>query len=152
MSPQPHALGWEFVQTIWMFLSQTFEGASEAFEEFGIGSKQMVVLAIIEKQRTPGELRKALGAPASSITSIINELEKKGLIVREVHPTDRRQFNLVRTEKGEMTLQKGQEALEAHIGELFYHLEAEDIEAIQRVKQLIWKGLHLSPFAPPPGE
>lgn len=44
--------------------------------------------------------------PKSSITNVINKLEAKGLILREINPEDKRSFKLVLTSEGEKVLKE----------------------------------------------
>jgi DNA-binding MarR family transcriptional regulator len=104
----------------------------------GLGVKQFVVLAILDKQNTPGALRSALGAPASTITNIINELEKKQLIKREIHPEDRRQYVLRRTDLGAEFLKKGMGAVEEVLAVRAAGMSEEDLAAFQRVESILF--------------
>lgn len=124
------ALDWGFIQLVWMFLTKVFEEAGPEFHEMGLGPKQMVVLAVLDTHSTPGGLRDALGAPASTISNLLNELERKGLIERQVHPVDRRQYHLVRTTKGQEALAKGASAIEARLAKASEALTPAQIAAI----------------------
>ncbi len=47
-----------------------------------------------------GEIRSALGVPASTMSSIVNRLENKGLLKRTISNRDRRSYGLKLTPKG----------------------------------------------------
>jgi len=131
------SLNWDFVQAIWVLLSVTFEEASPQFEPVGLGIKQMVFLAVLDKQSTPRQLREMFAAPASTISNHINELEKKGLVVRDIHPTDRRQYILRKTPAGQEALTVGINAVNAKLAERSKTLSDEEREAFAVVQRVI---------------
>ena len=61
--------------------------------DFGLTIPQYFALATIERLEagaTMGEVGEAIQAPASSMTSIVDRLERLGLVERHPHPLDRR--------------------------------------------------------------
>lgn len=134
-------LGWGFIELIWMFLSRTFEDSGPDFQALGLGSKQMVVLAIIQTHPSPGKLREALGAPPSTISNLLNDLEGKGLVERRIHPSDKRQYQLALTEIGQSKLAEGSAIIDAKLRSAALSLSAHEREAFQTVsatlKQLL---------------
>ena len=131
--------GWDFIQIVWMFLTRAFENAEPTFGPLGLGVKQVIVLAILEKLDTPMALRKALGAPPSTMTNILNELEKKGLIERQVHPQDRRQMRIVRTELGDAKLAEGVALVEASLQRDATSLTSEEIDILSKSQSILAK-------------
>jgi DNA-binding MarR family transcriptional regulator len=71
------------------------------FKEVGITHSQMVVLRILKKNENINikDIAGMLGITSSAITQIVNELVKKGFILRKRNPDDRRTLNLVLSEK-----------------------------------------------------
>ena len=51
-------------------------------------------------------IREHFRMPRSSLTSVINRLEKRGLLVRRIHPEDRRSYLLEATEAGRKVQEK----------------------------------------------
>jgi DNA-binding MarR family transcriptional regulator len=49
---------------------------------------------------SPGSLGTRTGQPASTVSGVLGRLERKGLVTRAVHPTDRRTFALRLTAEG----------------------------------------------------
>ncbi len=77
---------------------------------------EISILSIVEK--TPDvilkEIIQALEIPASTLTSAIDRLEKRGLVQRVISKRDRRSFGLELTEKGKAAQKnhrKGEEVL-----------------------------------------
>jgi len=68
----------------------------------GIGYLDLHAMAFIEEQpdHTLAAIRDYLQVPQSTLTSIIDRLEQRGLVRREVHPTDRRSYRIELTGRG----------------------------------------------------
>lgn len=66
-------------------------------------SEQWVVLKLIENgdAQQPSQLSRIMGISSPRITRIIDLLEQRGFIEREVSAEDRRVFRIILTEKGE---------------------------------------------------
>jgi MarR family 2-MHQ and catechol resistance regulon transcriptional repressor len=80
----------------------TATAADAAIASFGLSASQLGVLETLE-HRGPlhqQELARALGRSKAQMTAIIDALEKRGLAVRERHPTDRRYTTVHLTEGG----------------------------------------------------
>jgi DNA-binding MarR family transcriptional regulator len=68
-----------------------------------------------QSQQAIGE---AIGAPASRMVAIVDELEQRGLIERRPHPSDRRIRALYLTADGRRLLGRGRKIAMEHEGEL----------------------------------
>jgi len=71
------------------------------FKEAGITHSQLAVLRILKKNENVNikDIAGMLEITSSAITQIVNELVKKGFILRKRNPEDRRTLNLVLSEK-----------------------------------------------------
>jgi DNA-binding MarR family transcriptional regulator len=69
----------------------------------GIGYLDLHAMSFVEEKpdHTLAEMREHLQVPQSTLTSIINRLEKRELVRRDIHPTDKRSFLIRLTAKGE---------------------------------------------------
>jgi len=63
------------------------------------------VLAVLSagQVRAVGELAAAAGTRPTTLTSVLDRLERKGLVVRELDPADRRSFLIALTPAGRRT-------------------------------------------------
>ncbi len=80
----------------------TATAADAALAPFGLSASQLGVLETLDA-RGPlhqQELARALGRSKAQMTAIIDALEKRGLAVRERHPTDRRFTSVRPTDAG----------------------------------------------------
>ena len=78
------------------------------------------------------ELASLLGVDPPNLTTVVDELERSGLVERHAHPTDRR-VKLVRaTTAGAALAQRAERILETPPVGLF-ELPADDLEALGRI-------------------
>ncbi len=109
--------GWQMVIDVWTFLNFVFDAAEPVFEHHGLHQKSLVLLALLDKTGSPMELAHLLRSPASSLSSMLKEMEGKGLISRRLHPDDRRRHVLERTELGDQALADGIQAIRRCVAE-----------------------------------
>lgn len=90
-------------------LAESFSGYygdfSLAAATAGLSASQAKTLGVL--RRAPASMRAlatTLACDASNITGIVDRLEKRGLVRREVSPNDRRVKNVVLTPAGEETV------------------------------------------------
>jgi len=67
-----------------------------------------------------------MGAPGSTVTSAVNRLEKRGILIRAIHPRDKRSFMLHLTEPGRELVRYRNEVKEHMLGALYNALEDEE--------------------------
>ena len=84
------------------------------------------------------DVHHSFGHRRSTLTSILNRLEDRGLIAREIHPEDRRSYLLRLTREGKPIASKARRALErleatalSRVGEQQVNAFVAAIEAIQ---------------------
>jgi DNA-binding MarR family transcriptional regulator len=70
-------------------------------------SKVAVLLALLDKVDTPQGLSHVLRFPASTVSHMLSELERKGFITRTLDASDKRRFRLERTPAGQQALDAG---------------------------------------------
>ena len=83
-------------------------------DTLGVSQAEAHVLAHLSQvgSCSIGELHRSFGHKRSTLTSVINRLEKRGLLVREIHPEDRRSFALHLTRTGKPVANKVRKTLE----------------------------------------
>lgn len=81
----------------------------ERLEQLGLNTRMWGVLNVLDAEGaiTQQALGVSTGIDPSSMVATIDELEKRGLVERRQHPTDRRAHALHITEAGHQTLAKG---------------------------------------------
>lgn len=79
----------------------------QALDDHGLSSSAKMALAVIEgagEPLEPGVIAERLIITAGSMTSMLDTLEKRGLVRRSPHPTDRRKLLIDITEAAEAIL------------------------------------------------
>jgi DNA-binding MarR family transcriptional regulator len=97
----------------WMLLHQTYDAIYKCddilFADVGLSPQQYIVLIAIKYIKapaTPTEIAHWTDRDISSITLILNRMEKDGLVTRVENQTDRRIVKIVATEKGKQLFEK----------------------------------------------
>jgi len=88
----------------------------EALDDYGLSSTAKMALAVIEgagEPLEPGVIAERLIITAGSMTSMLDTLEKRGLVRRKAHPTDRRKLLVGITDEGVAILDELLPALHA---------------------------------------
>lgn len=98
-----------------------FAGATDGFD---LSPGQVGLLVLIE--RNPGitavKLAGAIGMDKSSLTPVLNKLEKRGLVTRSRSSADKRSFHIALTDHGQVFLADMLRAVIAHETRLKRHL------------------------------
>lgn len=93
-------------------LNKAAHRIKEAYEErlgpLGLAGKHYGVLSVLEERGsiTQHEIGKCVYVDRTTMVGIIDDLEKKGLVERKEHPTDRRSHAVYLTGKGKEALSK----------------------------------------------
>jgi DNA-binding MarR family transcriptional regulator len=83
-----------------------------------------------------GELAEAMGSDAPAATVAVNDLERRGLVVREPHPEDRRAKLVSLTAGGRRTLALGKKVKEGAPA-AFAALTSRDVDDLKRILERV---------------
>ena len=106
---------------------------------FGLNSTEFAVLELLyHKGEQPIQIiGKKILISSSSITYVVDKLEKKDYIVRKACPEDRRVTYAVLTSKGKTFMEQNFPQHEKKLEEIFEHLSDEDInKTIELLKRI----------------
>jgi DNA-binding MarR family transcriptional regulator len=84
-----------------------------------------------------GEVARILGIRGSTLTGMLDRLEYRGFITRELHPDDRRSFLLRITPKGKRGANSVQEFVERFEADIRKRISAADVKGFDRVMAAI---------------
>jgi DNA-binding MarR family transcriptional regulator len=76
------------------------------------------------------DISKRLSVTSPTVTQIMNDLEKEGLVIREIDPNDRRAVKIRLTEKGEGIAIKAEKGFTDTLTGLIDHLGEEDSQKL----------------------
>jgi DNA-binding MarR family transcriptional regulator len=88
------------VDLLWLVNRRIWEDAEQRLGPSGLTMKHSWALRALDEPMSMSGLAERLGIDASYVTSIADQLEERGLIVRQPHRTDRRIKSLVLTDEG----------------------------------------------------
>jgi DNA-binding MarR family transcriptional regulator len=83
-----------------------------ALAPFGINGRQCAVLIAIDEQAPSSQhdIAQRMGVDRTTMVTLVDELERKGLVARSADPSDRRKNVVALTEAGNATLRGATEA------------------------------------------
>ncbi|WP_020617430.1 MarR family winged helix-turn-helix transcriptional regulator [Paenibacillus daejeonensis] len=88
---------------IWMKASKVvFDNVRKDVDRYEISPEHFMVLELLYSKgpHPVQKISETLSIPSGSITYVVNKLEKRGLVERQVNPTDRRAYHVVLTDQG----------------------------------------------------
>jgi DNA-binding MarR family transcriptional regulator len=86
---------------------------------------------------TVGELARVFGHPPSTLTSLLDRLDAKGLVHRSLNPDDRRSFLVSLEPRGRALGQEVRALIEAFEGEVARRVSAADVQGFHAVVRAI---------------
>lgn len=110
-------------------------------KEHGISIPQLLCLNYLKKQpnyqASQKEIKDILSLNASTVTGIINRLERKSLIAKLPHKDDRRVSNISLTAKGFSLMDNTPEPMHLRLTEKLGNLSETQLQELERAFQLI---------------
>ncbi|EHR50356.1 transcriptional regulator [Saccharomonospora marina XMU15] len=108
---------------------------NRALEPFGLRSRHYTVLSASAEQGglSQRELGEVLGVDPSAVVSLVDDLERAGLVRRDSHPDDRRTRVVVVTEAGRSTLDTTRELARGVDDELLAGLSEDERRTLERL-------------------
>ncbi len=102
------------------------------------GSEQTVLAVLADGRPRPvGELAADTGTRPTTLTSVLDRLERKGLLTRELDRADRRSFRIVLTAAGRRTATTVQAAVRDLEQTALASVSAEDIAGFRAVARAL---------------
>jgi DNA-binding MarR family transcriptional regulator len=102
--PYPEEQTYATIRSILMLLNKMKSDRLETWSEKleGVSKMELHILLLIQSQPdiVLGEVRDKLDVPNSTLTGVIDRMEKQGLVERTISQRDRRSYGLEMTEKG----------------------------------------------------
>jgi DNA-binding MarR family transcriptional regulator len=88
------------VDLVYGFMRRVWEHAEQRLAPYSLTLKHSFALHALDEPMAMNALAERLGIDASYVTTIADQLEERGLIERQAHPTDRRVKSLALTPEG----------------------------------------------------
>ena len=104
-------------------------------KEYGVSIPQVLCLSFLHEspnyQATQGEIRKFLNLNSSTVSGIINRLEKKGHLARLPKSGDKRVVNIALTSAGDKLLSTIPSLLHEQLSEKLQKLDQAELESVE---------------------
>jgi DNA-binding MarR family transcriptional regulator len=129
--------------TLAFLLSQVGTHAAQRFArriaELDLHPPQFRVLNAVDaaEGRSQQAIAESIGAPASRMVAIVDELEQRGLIERRPHPSDRRVRALYLTTDGHKLLARGRKVAAEHERDLTRGMSEADSKRLVALLQKV---------------
>ena len=94
---------------------RVLEKLGEELRDLGLTHGEINALAMLgpDSARTVSDLQNATGQRASTLTGVLDRLERRGLVERRLNPRDRRSFTVDLTDEGARAAERVRAAFEA---------------------------------------
>jgi len=116
-------------------------------KDYGVSIPQVLCLNFLHGspnyQSTQGEIRKFLNLNPSTVSGIINRLEKKGYLARLPKLGDRRVVNIALTSSGDKLLSTIPSLLHEELSEKLKKLDEEELETVENGLETLVRILQL---------
>ena len=104
-------------------------------KEYGVSIPQVLCLGFLQKstsyQATQGEIRSFLNLNSSTVSGIINRLEKKGFLARLTKSGDKRVVKIALTSSGDQLLDSMPPLLHEQLSERLMRLDDAEIKRVE---------------------
>lgn len=132
---------------LYIVLSRAYRAASEAdkkeIRKYGLSPSEFAVLELLY-HKGPQPIQRIASKvllTSGSMTYVVSQLEKKGLVKRAVCVKDRRIFRTELTRAGESLIGEIFPAHELFLSNMFYALEEEEVENLIKQLKLLGKSI-----------
>ncbi len=124
--------------------------ANAALADYGLTESKLDVLMIFglaergllgEQAVTPSYIADYFGVTRSTVTGLLDWLEKRALLTRALNQDDRRSISLTLTDEGRRLLERALPAFWRMCASLVDGLDAQDRQALQGILAKIWQHL-----------
>lgn len=115
----------------------------ELAQAAGLTAVQFRVLQVVAETRhcTPTDISARMGVSLATVTSLVDKLVRQDMVLRERAKIDRRQTNIVMTQRGEAALHTAPDALQQRYVRRFEALEdweqAQLVSSLERIASML---------------
>jgi len=110
-------------------------------ENVGVTPAQAGILFLLKEKdgRTMSELSQILSIDNSTITGLVDRLEKAGLVRRDLSPNDRRSSHVYASQEGMQEADKAKRVIRKVNREIMEGFTAEEIESFKKILRSFFK-------------
>lgn len=132
MLPRSDAL--EFLRLLWAIDHGLQQRSKRMAHELGVTGVQRFVIRVVQEHPsiTPGQLADVLHLHPSTLTGVIQRLERRGFVARRADGSDRRRLHLALTARGRAIERKRDGTVEAELEKVLARLQPDEVRAAQK--------------------
>jgi DNA-binding MarR family transcriptional regulator len=114
-----------FLRLLWAIDHALQQHSRRMTRELGVTGVQRLAIRVLGRypERTPGQLAELLHLHPSTVTGIVQRLQRGGFVVRRVDRADRRRWRLALTPKGRAVDARRGGTVEAELESAFQQIE-----------------------------
>lgn len=118
------------------FMARQPEGLSENLRQVNFQDMHVMTVAHEHPDAILKDIKEQMQLPQSTLTSIVNKLEKLGLVRRVINRRDLRSYSLELTETGHALREEHRRSDRAQVARMLERLEPDDRQAFA---DMLWK-------------
>ena len=132
-----------FLRLLWAIDHGMQQRSRSMARTIGVTGLQRLVIRIlgVYPRLTPSQLAALLHLHASTVTDVVQRLQRRGLLLRRIDPADRRRFRLVLTARGRAIGARRKDTIETLLQGVLAEVAAEDLAAAERVLSAVGQRL-----------
>lgn len=128
---------------------QVYAGWPEtwAYMHWPVGSIRALLMIEAGYARTPSEVAGVLKVSRTSVTGILDRLEKDQLITRSLDPNDRRSFTLAMTDAGRDLVRHIDALRRSQLQKAMQHLDEKNLQALKQGLEALTEAMDFNRLA-----
>ena len=132
-----------FLRLLWAIDHGMQQRSKRMARDLGVTGLQRVVIAILFRypRLTPGQLAALLHFHPSTVTGVVQRLQRHGYLLREVDPADRRRSRLALTARGRAVATPRAGTIEAELERALSRVAPQELLAAEKVLTFIGEQL-----------
>ncbi len=92
-----------------------------------------ILFSLLEGQKSMNDLSELLNVKNSTVTGLVDRIEKKGFVERVSDPTDRRKWNIVITDAGTIEIKKASKVINSINDEICEGYTDDELDSFTRI-------------------
>jgi len=130
----PRSVALEFLRLLWAIDHGLRQRSKRMAQELGVTGVQRVVIRVVQQYPsiTPGQLAGILHLHPSTLTGVIQRLQRRGFVAKRIDGADRRRWHLALTPRGRAIDRRNDGTVEFEIKEVLARLQPDEVRAAQK--------------------
>ena len=132
-----NSLGYDICYTA----RKIYQFLTKEFKDFDITPEQFVVLVKLSEENGISQMELANRQDKNNVKAMVDNLSKKGYLIKKENKTDKRAYSLYLTEKAKATIPKIKKYEEEFLKSLTLGIELEEAKIVDEILKKICKNI-----------